>query len=333
MRFILTIISVHLLAIALLIGGGTVWVWHSYHAPGPLTEEKTVIVPPGYGVAMIADKLEKEGVVEQPLLFRFMARVTGRQSGLKAGEYAFDAHLSMKGVLDLLESGKVVQRSLTIREGLTSFEVIQILKNAPELSGDIDENQPEGSLLPETYSYQKDEARDAVALRMKEAMTRTLDELWESRDEDLPFTTKEEALVLASIVEKETAVAGERNRIAGVFVNRLRKGIALQTDPSVIYALTGGKPENKGKGPLGRRLLKKDLEVDSPYNTYLYPGLPPGPIANPGRAAIEAALHPEENDFLFFVADGTGGHVFAKTLEEHNANVAQWRKIRSQQKK
>jgi UPF0755 protein len=171
-----------------------------------------------------------------------------------------------------------------------------------------------------------------VINRMQASMTKTIDELWEQRSSTLPFTTKEEAIVLASIVEKETGHPEERERVAGVFINRLRKGMALQTDPTVIYAITKGEHKNEGKGPLGRRLLLKDLEIDSPYNTYKNPGLPPGPIANPGRASIKATLNPEEHDYIYFVADGTGGHIFSRTLDEHNRNVREWRKIRREQK-
>ena len=186
-------------------------------------------------------------------------------------------------------------------------------------------------MLPETYNYTKAESRADILQRMRSAQQAAIDELWPKRAANLPFDTPEDALILASIVEKETGVGGERARIAGVFVNRLRIGMALQTDPTVIYALTMGKHKNDGQGPLGRRLLSKDLKVDSPYNTYRYPGLPPTPIANPGRAAIEATLNPEENDYFYFVADGTGGHVFSKILDEHNANAAKWRKIRKAQ--
>jgi UPF0755 protein len=187
--------------------------------------------------------------------------------------------------------------------------------------------------LPETYDYRLKENKQDVIGRMQESMTKTIDELWPGRTANLPFATKEEALTLASIVEKETGLEAERKRVAGVFVNRLRRGIALQTDPTVIYAITKGRPQNEGKGPLGRRLLKKDLAFDSPYNTYLHAGLPPGPIANPGRASIEAVLHPEEHDFIYFVADGKGGHIFSSTLHEHGKNVTQWRIIRREQEK
>ena len=186
-------------------------------------------------------------------------------------------------------------------------------------------------MLPETYLYMRGESREERIAMMQAAMEETLDALWRNRAKDLPEISKGEAVILASIVEKETAVDSERKRIAGVFWNRLKRGMRLQTDPTVIYAITEGKIQDEGQGPLGRRLLKKDLDVESPYNTYKYPGLPPGPIANPGRASLEAVLNPEKNDFLYFVADGAGGHVFSKTLEEHNQNVAKWRKIRKQQ--
>jgi UPF0755 protein len=211
-------------------------------------------------------------------------------------------------------------------------EIMAILAKQDKLNQIPLQTPPaEGSLLPDTYSYTRAESNEDVISRMQKAMTSTIDELWDKRIPGLPFADKNEAMTLASIVEKETGKPEERARIAGVFINRLKAGMPLQTDPTVIYALTGGKPENEGQGPLGRRLLTKDLEIDSPYNTYKYPGLPPGPIANPGRAAIEATLNPEVNDFIYFVADGTGGHIFAKTLSEHNDNVAKWRQIRKEQ--
>ena len=283
------------------------------------------------GIGGVAEILLYHGVIEntaEEILFKYMGRITGQHKNLKAGEYEFPAHVSMQDALRLLEEGKTLQRRFTVPEGLTSYEIVGIVAGVEELTGEIADTPPEGSLLPETYSYQKDETRASILKRMQDSMQDTLEKLWQG----LPFATKEEALVLASIVEKETSVPEERARIAGVFINRLKKGIPLQTDPTVIYALTEGKPENEGQGPLGRRLLTKDLEFDSPYNTYKYPGLPPGPIANPGAESIAAVLNPEAHDFLYFVADGSGGHAFAATLEEHNANVAKWRKIRRTQK-
>lgn len=332
MRFFLAIVSFHFLLIGAVIAGTAWWGWHTYNSPGPLQADKIVMIPQGYGVSMIAQTLKKEGVIEQPLLFRLMSRATKQQSSMKAGEYAFGAHASMRDVLDLLESGKVVLRQVTLREGLTSYEITELLRSVEDLDGEISNIPAEGTLLPETYSYHKNESREAMLDRMRVAMTSAIDSLWPLRAEGLPFETKEEAIVLASIVEKETSLASERARVAGVFINRLRKEIPLQTDPSVIYAITAGKHQNDGKGPLGRRLLRRDLEIESPYNTYKHKGLPPGPIANPGRDALEAVLHPEENDYLYFVADGDGGHAFAKTLDEHNTNVAKWRKIRQENK-
>lgn len=299
-----------------------------YLSPGPLASPKIVLIEKGRGVAAIAQKLASEGVIEDPLVFKIMARLSGRHGALKAGEYEFDSRISAAAVLGKLYEGDMYDRSFTIPEGLTSWQIVQRLKNVADLSGDVTDIPPEGSLLPETYHFVAGDTRARKIEDMQAAMKKTMDELWPARASDLPFDTKEEALVLASIVEKETGVASERGRIAGVFINRLRRGIPLQTDPTVIYALTKGRVKDEGTGPLGRRLLTKDLETESPYNTYKNAGLPPGPIANPGRAAIEATLNPEQNDYIYFVADGTGGHVFAKTLAEHNANVAKWRKIR-----
>lgn len=314
---------------------GGVWAVQEYKKSGPLSENRLVDIPSGSSNMQIASILSDEGVFDgerDALLFKIAGRVTGAASALKAGEYEIPAGISIKDTLALLKNGKTYARRVTLREGLTSYEIVQKINGVEELSGVVADIPAEGSLLPETYDYRLDEDRNAVIKRMSDAMTKTAQELWPTRAQNLPFDSLEEAITLASIVEKETAVADERKRVAGVFVNRLRKGIALQTDPTVIYAITKGKHKNDGKGPLGRRLLLKDLEVDSPYNTYKNAGLPPGPIANPGKASIEAVLTPETHDYIYFVADGTGGHVFAKTLSEHNANVAKWRKIRRSKK-
>lgn len=304
----------------------------AWSGAGPLAAPHTTIIARGSGVQSIATQLEQDRVIKNALVFKAAVRLTGVQTALKAGEYEFVAGQSMKSVIGQIAAGAVVDRKVTLREGLTSWQVVQILKTAEGLTGDITVIPPEGSLLPETYHFTRDQDRNSLIAEMSSAMTRTMDGLWPDRALNLPFDTPAQAMVLASIVEKETGIAAERARIAGVFVNRLRKGMALQTDPTVIYAITKGEVKDDGMGPLGRRLLRKDLlETDSPYNTYKYPGLPPGPIANPGRAAIEATLHPEEHDYIYFVADGTGGHLFARTLAEHEKNVAQWRKIRKEQ--
>lgn len=317
-----------------LLGGAGLFWWASqeFVKPSARSQPAEILISSGDN---IADRLLSAGVLpdsKSAIIFRLGAKITGQATKLKAGEYEIPAHASIKEILDLLESGKVIQRQITIREGLTNWEIKQLLLAHDGLAK-VDDIplKAEGMYLPETYSYQKGDSAIDIMNRMNAAFEKTLDDAWKSRVPDLPFTTKEEALILASIIEKETSVPEERRRVAGVFVNRLKRGIPLQTDPTVIYALTLGKHQNDGQGPLGRRLLKKDLEIDSPYNTYKYAGLPPTPIANPGKASIEAALNPEAHEFIYFVADGNGGHAFARTLEEHNANVAKWRKIRKEQ--
>ncbi len=322
----LSLLSFFSLAVAAIaVAGG--WGAHNYLNSGPLNETKYVLIERGQGVSEIAHKLEQENVISNNIIFKVAAKLS--RNSLKAGEYEFAAHIPMVEVMKKLSAGDVFGRKITVPEGLTSFQIVKILNAQEDLMGDIDSVPKEGALLPDTYLYTKNEQRLNKLNEMQVAMTKAIDELWAGRAKNLPFNTKEQAIILASIVEKETGIGEERARIAGVFVNRLNKGIALQTDPTVIYAITKGKIKDGGKGPLGRRLLLKDLEIDSPYNTYKNAGLPPGPICNPGRAAIAATLNPEKNDYIFFVADGTGGHVFAKTLAEHNANVAKWRKIRS----
>ncbi len=320
---------VYSLTIAVIITlAGIFWLDHEFKKPGPLSAPILFEVPRGASSGGIAELLSYEGAIHDMYIFKYAARVTGAQSDLKAGEYELQPGMSARDILSLLREGKTFQRQFTIPEGLTSYEILNLIMQVEDLKPVLIEPLVEGSLLPETYSYSRGETWADIVRRMENAMQNTIKELWPKRVENLPFSTPEEAMVLASIVEKETGVSEERKRVAGVFINRLKRGIALQTDPTVIYAITKGEHKNDGKGPLGRRLLTKDLKIDSPYNTYKYPGLPPGPIANPGRASIEAVLDPEEHDFIYFVANGTGGHIFAKTLEEHNRNVAQWRKIR-----
>ncbi len=298
---------------------------------GPLEQQRLVHVKSGMGVSAIAALLEKEQVIENALIFNIAARLTEQEGFLKAGEYEFPAKISMAEALHRVRAGDVFERKVTIPEGLTSYQVVKILEAREDLEGEVAQISEEGTLLPETYLFVAGEQRNDKIKKMQDALQTILDAAWESRQAGLPLENKKEALTLASIIEKETSVAEERRRIAGVFINRLKKGMPLQTDPTVIYAITKGKIQDEGKGPLGRRLLRKDLDFDDPYNTYKYPGLPPGPIANPGKASIEAALNPESHDYIYFVADGTGGHAFAKTLSEHNANVAQWRKVRARQ--
>lgn len=302
-------------------------------APQPAHETKILLIERGTGTAGIAQMLEDENVIRSALAFKAAAYIQKTKGSLKAGEYEFTPGQSMQDVLDMLREGRVYDRKITFPEGLTSHQIVSALNDITDMlsAATVTEIPKEGSLLPETYHYVRNTSRQEILNQMAAAMKKTIDELWPTRSADLPFTTPEEAITLASIVEKETGVAHERKKVAGVFINRLRRGIPLQSDPTVIYAMTNGQVEDGGQGPIGRRLLTKDLSTPSPYNTYENAGLPPGPIANPGRDSIEAVLHPEIHDFIYFVADGTGGHVFARTLAEHNSNVAKWRQIRRQQ--
>lgn len=303
--------------------GGYMHLTSVMSGPGPLAEERRIEIKKGWGFARIASSLAEQGVIADPLLFRIGARLESRDRSLKAGEYLIPAASSPDDILDILEAGKAIQYRIAVPEGLTTVEVLALVADHPDLTGELPDPLPtEGTLLPETYFFDRGTSRVVVLQRMSDAMDDVLDEAWSQRREGLPLQSKAEALVLASIIEKETALPDEYRTVAGVFTNRLNKNMLLQTDPTVIYALT------EGQRPLGRQLFRGDLDTDHPYNTYVYPGLPPGPIANPGRGAILAAVDPETTDYLYFVADGTGGHVFAKTNEEHNRNAAKWRRIR-----
>ena len=290
-------------------------------APGPLAAARTVVVHQGSGVESIATRLLVDGVIRDRFLFKAGAWLTGRSTVMRAGEYRFRAGISTDEAIALLTSGETVKRRITIAEGLATSEVLRLIGADEGLNGDLPADVEEGSLLPETYYFSFGDTRAALVRRMRESMQATLGSLWDKRAPDLVLTTPEEALVLASMIERETALANERARVSAVFHNRLRRGMRLQSDPTVAYALT------LGTAPLDRPLGKSDLRVDSPYNTYLVHGLPPTPIANPGRASIEAALHPAPTDELYFVADGTGGHAFSRTFPEHLRNVERWRRI------
>ncbi|MCE9507732.1 MAG: endolytic transglycosylase MltG [Alphaproteobacteria bacterium] len=304
----------------------TAWFNYAVNAPGPLAAEKLLYIAPGNSVRAITAKLLDGGIIDNGPAFLIDARWRNRQENLKAGEYNFPAGISIGGVITLLQSGKTWQRRITIPEGLEVTEVMDLLNSEPALTGAIDPRPPEGSLLPETYLFSYGDTRQGLVNRMKNSLQKELAALWEKRAGGLPLKTPEEAVILASIVEKETGLAGERPRVAGVFTNRLNRRIPLQSDPTVSYAVT------QGKGSLDRALSYQDLKTPSPYNTYLVAGLPPTPIANPGKASLAAVLNPEKNDYLYFVADGSGGHVFARTLKEHNNNVARWRRLEKKAK-
>ena len=304
----------------------SVWAYAQFVRPGPLAAPKTVIISRGAGLDDIAAQLAAAGVLPDPLVFRVAAWLLGRDKSLRAGEYLFAARISPRQAVALLQSGKTVVRRLTVAEGLTTAQVLAQLNRTEGLEGDLRSSPGEGTLLPETYHFSYGERRDAMVTRMRAAMDETLARLWDSRAPGLPLKSPREALILASIVEKETALPEERSRIAAVFLNRLGKGMRLQSDPTVAYALTGGL------GPLDRPLSRADLKTPSPFNTYLIDGLPPGPVCNPGRAAMAAVLNPVATEDFYFVADGTGGHVFARTLGEHNRNVVRWRKFQENQR-
>jgi len=295
-----------------------------FESPGPLVADRDLVVPRGAGLAAIADTLSEAGVIGDPLTFRLGVTFYDAARDLQAGEYRFPAAASMHDVMDILRGGETVVRRLTVPEGLTSREIVQLVADAEGLTGEPGPVPPEGSLLPETYHYAWDDERTLLIGRMRTAQQDLLNELWEARAPDLPFSSPEEAVILASIVEEETALESERALVASVFVNRLKRGMRLQSDPTVAYGLT------QGQAPLGRALTRQDLNTPNPYNTYLNDGLPPGPIANAGRAALEAVLDPATTGYLYFVADGSGGHAFAETLDEHNRNVAKWRKLQRQ---
>jgi peptidoglycan lytic transglycosylase G len=316
------------LLVALLIAGlaGVVAfnVLRQFDSPGPLAAESTVVIPRGAGLSAIAETLTAAGAIRDALTFRLGVTFHDAARELEAGEYRIPASASMREVMDILRSGATVVHRLTVPEGLTSGEIVDLVAAAEGLSGDPGPVPPEGSLLPETYHYSWDDGRAQLIGRMQTAQQEVLRELWAERDPDLPFSSPEEAVILASIVEEETALDSERALVASVFINRLKRGMRLQSDPTVAYGLT------QGKAPLGRALTRQDLAVPNPYNTYLNVGLPPGPIANAGRAALKAVLNPAATGYLYFVADGSGGHAFAETLDEHNRNVAKWRKLQRQ---
>ena len=297
-----------------------------FDSPGPLQEDKIVNIPPKLGIRDIADLLVKEGVIEHPLTFIISAKLAETREELRFGEYQFAKQSSLHDVINTIVEGKVVQHQITIAEGLTSEQIVQRLLEADILAGNIKEIPREGSMLPESYRFTRGTPRDQVIQRMQQAQRRVVQEVWDRRMPDLPLRSPEQLVTLASIVEKETGRSDERTQVAAVFVNRLKQRMKLQSDPTIIYGLVGGK------GTLGRPILRSEIEQPTPYNTYVIDGLPPGPISNPGRAALEAVANPARTKALYFVADGTGGHAFSETLDQHQRNVAHLRAIEQGQR-
>ena len=326
-RVIVGLIS-GLLTLALVGALGLSWALWTYQGPGPEAKggakNHVVILRRGAGLNEIASALEKGGAVRSAAVFVAAAQLTGAARSLKAGEYEFPSRASMATVLDYIRDGRVVVHQVTIPEGWTVDMAVEALMKEEALVGEV-ATPPEGSILPQTYAFERGEERAAVLQRMMDARDKLLADLWPKRKAGLPIRTPEEAIILASIVEKETGQTSERPRVAAVFVNRLNKGMRLESDPTIIYGLTKGRP-------LGRGIRCSELDRPNPYSTYQIDGLPPTPIANPGEASIAAVLDPPDTDELFFVADGTGGHVFATTLEEHNRNVARWRQVEAERK-
>jgi UPF0755 protein len=324
LNFVLSVVIFLTLA-----GGAAIYFGaREFEQAGPLAATDTVLVRPNTSVADIATQLERLGMISDARIFRIGVRAFGHDSSLKAGEYEVRAHASMRDIMELMQSGKSVQHSLTIPEGMTVWQAFQRIAATEELQGELPaELPPEGSIAADTLRFTRGMERQAVLDKLMADQRQLVQDIWERRDPDLPLNDINEFVTLASIVEKETGRADERPRVAAVFVNRLRKGMRLQSDPTILYGLFGGEGR-----PADRPIYQSDIEKPTPYNTYTIDALPPGPIANPGRAALEAVANPSETDDLYFVADGTGGHVFAATLEEHNANVARYRAFQRQQK-
>jgi len=315
------------LFLMLAVGAVLYWGHYQFNAPGPLQQEATYVVPRSTGVQAIASGLEREGIISNAEVFEYGVRLAGTAGELQAGEFAFAPGTSMRQVMEKLRSGDSIMHSITIPEGWTVHRAYERIAASPVLTGDMPDMVPEGTLRPDTYLVQRGTPRKEVVRQMRAAQEKLVAEIWEGRDEDLPLQDVGQFLTLASIVERETGIGGERPHVASVFINRLRQGMRLDSDPTFLYGVYGGE----GK-PSGQPVTQSDKDSETPYNTYKIKGLPPGPIANPGRAALEAVAHPLETDDLFFVADGTGGHVFSKTLREHNNNVARYREIERQRR-
>lgn len=307
--------------LASLIGGSVFTTYTQFVSEGPLPAQKEVYIPQGKGLKQIARLLFREGVIQSPSVFILGVKASGNINKIKSGEYSFPARASAKMVMNILVSGRTYIRKLKIPEGLSSYQIVALMDQAVGLTGVVSKIPQNGTLLPDTYYYSYGDTKEGMLVRMQNEMKRTLAELWEKRSPNLIITTPQEAVILASVVEKETALSSERPLIASAFMNRLKKGMPLQSDPTVIFALTDGRYDLK------RSLTYKDLKHPNPYNTYYVKSLPKGPITNPGKAAIQSVLNPAETSYIYFVANGQGGHNFSTTYSEHRENVRKWRNI------
>jgi UPF0755 protein len=329
---LIALTSVVTILLAFVIGAYSLVNYRYEVTPKGEAVETVFEVPRGSGLSSIATRLEDDGLIKSAFIFKLVTKLRGNEGNFKAGEFVISQPASMREVYDILAEGKTVLYPFTAPEGLTSAQIIRVMNTVETLTGEVTDIPAEGTMLPETYMTPKGMNRDALVKKMQAAQTKIIDELWETRHEGLPLKSKEEALILASIVEKETGVGAERDVVAGVFINRLRKGMRLQTDPTIIYGISKGEPLYNKRGQR-RTLYRSEIDRKTPWNTYQIDGLPPTPICNPGAEAIAAVLQPAQTDYLFFVADGTGGHVFAKTNREHVNNVNKWRKIERQRQR
>ena len=304
-----------------LMGGSVLTTYTQFVAEGPLETSTETLIEPGKSLRKVAKQLAREGIIASPSIFELGVRASGHANDIKAGEYSIPRHASPKMVMNILTSGNTYIRRLVVPEGLTSEQVVALMNTAKGLVGEVLQIPKEGTLLPDTYHYSYGDTKEGMILRMTNAMEKTVEELWAARDPKITLKTPKEAVIMASIIEKETSRNSERAHIASVFYNRMKQGIRLQSDPTVIYAVTDGHVDQM------KRVTYKDLKFQSPYNTYVIYGLPRAPISNPGRKSIEAVLHPMTTKDVYFVADGTGGHVFSPTYREHQQNVQNWRQI------
>ncbi len=315
-----------LIVIFLVIASLIYWAKNQYQDEGPLKSDISFEVKKGDIFRNVSADLAKQGIITNSIIFNVWARYAKQDENLKFGNYMISSKSSMSEVLALITSGKAINEQITFPEGFTSYQIVERLKSNIELKGEIGPLPVEGSLAPNTYSYQKGDTRRDILKKMTEMQKNIINKAWTSRSKDLPISNKKEAIIIASIIEKETSRNNELKLVSGVIMNRLKSGIPLGMDSTIVYEFTKGNPKNM------RSIKQSDLKRDSKYNTRKFSGLPPSAIGNPGQLAIEAALNPEQTDYIYFVADGSGGHVFAKTLKEHNRNVAKWRKIEQKRK-